>query len=75
MVIKHGKSRDQIAARLRDATIGGDCLCFEMEAAGLINNFPCMVIRGISDYADSHKNDAWQNYAAPTTAVFARGLL
>ena len=33
-------------------------LCFEMEAAGLMNNFPCVVIRGICDYLDSHKNDA-----------------
>ncbi|KAF3098322.1 hypothetical protein TWF706_006765 [Orbilia oligospora] len=35
-------------------------LCFEMEAAGLINIFPCLVIRGICDYADSHKNKIWQ---------------
>ncbi|KAK2608978.1 hypothetical protein QQS21_002458 [Conoideocrella luteorostrata] len=31
-------------------------LCFEMEAAGLMNNFPCLVIRGICDYSDSHQN-------------------
>jgi nucleoside phosphorylase len=31
-------------------------LCFEMEAAGLMNQFPCLVIRGICDYSDSHKN-------------------
>ena len=35
-----------------------DILCFEMEAAGLMNNFPCVAIRGICDYSDSHKNDA-----------------
>ena len=23
-----------------------------MEASGLMNNFPCLVIRGVSDYAD-----------------------
>lgn len=28
-------------------------LCFEMEAAGLMNHFPCLVIRGICDYSDS----------------------
>ena len=28
----------------------------KMEAAGLMNEFPCIVIHGISDYADSHKN-------------------
>lgn len=46
-----------------------------MEAAGLMNNFPCLVIRGISDYADSHKNDSWQDYAALAAAAFARCLL
>ena len=43
-----------------------DALCFEMEAAGLMNDFPCVMIRGICDYSDSHKNDAWQGYAAVT---------
>ncbi|KAF9879246.1 g-protein beta wd-40 repeats containing [Colletotrichum karsti] len=52
-----------------------DVLCFEMEAAGLMTGFPCIVIRGISDYADSHKNDAWQGYAAATAAAFAKELL
>lgn len=49
-------------------------LCFEMEAAGL-DNFPCLVIRGISDYADTHKNDDWHAYAASTAAAYAKGLL
>ena len=48
---------------------------FEMEAAGLMNNFPCLVIRGICDYADSHKNDRWQPYAAATAAAYAKNLL
>ncbi|KAK5177844.1 hypothetical protein LTR44_009609 [Exophiala sp. CCFEE 6388] len=47
-------------------------LCVEMEAAGLMNNFPCLVIRGICDYADSHKNDTWHRYAAATAAAFAK---
>src|SRR5580692_6185251 len=50
-------------------------ICLEMEAAGLMNNFPCVVIRGISDYADSHKNDQWQPYAATTAAACAKELL
>jgi nucleoside phosphorylase len=52
-----------------------DILCFEMEAAGLVDDFPCLVIRGISDYADSHKNDMWRNYAAATAAAYAKELL
>jgi nucleoside phosphorylase len=46
-----------------------------MEAAGLMNSFPCLVIRGICDYADSHKNDRWQRYAAATAAAYAKEFL
>jgi nucleoside phosphorylase len=50
-------------------------LCFEMEAAGLMDQFPCVVIRGICDYSDTHKNDRWQGYAAATAAAYAKELL
>jgi hypothetical protein len=46
-----------------------------MEAAGLINAFPCLVIRGICDYGDSHKIDFWQRYAATVAAAFAKECL
>jgi hypothetical protein len=46
-----------------------------MEAAGLMDNFPCLVIRGIHNYADSHKNERWQPYAAATAAAYAKELL
>ena len=46
-----------------------------MEAAGLMNNFPCLVVSGISDYADSHKSYVWQRYAALTSAAYAKELL
>ncbi|KAF3235111.1 hypothetical protein TWF192_001077 [Orbilia oligospora] len=46
-----------------------------MEAAGLINVFPCLVIRGICDYADSHKNKIWQPHAVIVAAAFAKELL
>lgn len=52
-----------------------DVVCFEMEAAGVMQEYPCVVVRGICDYADSHKNKGWQNYAAATAAACARGLL
>ena len=42
-LLKDGVTRDRIAQDL-----GENCLCFEMEAAGLMNNFPCLVIKGIS---------------------------
>ncbi|KAM0455811.1 hypothetical protein ACHAPV_002901 [Trichoderma viride] len=69
-VIKDAILRDQINGNLNDHV-----LCVEMEAAGLMDNFPCLVIRGICDYADSHKNDDWQGYAAATAAAFAKELL
>jgi nucleoside phosphorylase len=52
-----------------------DVLCFEMEAAGLMNHFPCLVIWGICDYLDSHKNKEWQGYAAMAAAAYAKDLL
>jgi nucleoside phosphorylase len=52
-----------------------DIICFEMEAAGVMHEYPCVVVRGICDYADSHKNKGWQHYAAATAAAYAKGLL
>ncbi|KAK8108443.1 purine and uridine phosphorylase [Apiospora sp. TS-2023a] len=69
-VIKNAKLRDQLSKDL-----GGNILCVEMEAAGLMDNFPCIVIRGICDYTDSHKNDAWQEHAAAVAAAFAKEYL
>jgi nucleoside phosphorylase len=67
--------KDVIIRDLLLRLTGEKCICFEMEAAGLMNNFPCLVIRGICDYADSHKNDQWQKYAAATVAAYAKELL
>ena len=50
-------------------------LCFEMEAAGLMNQFKYLVVRGICDYSDSHKNDTWQGYAAMAAAAYTKQLL
>ncbi|KAH7401711.1 nucleoside phosphorylase domain-containing protein [Phaeosphaeria sp. MPI-PUGE-AT-0046c] len=68
-VIKSASERDRVSAEL------GGVLCFEMEAAGLMNSFPCLVVRGICDYADSHKNKQWQAYAAATASAWAKELL
>ncbi|KAL4944592.1 hypothetical protein BDV06DRAFT_81748 [Aspergillus oleicola] len=69
-VIKDAVARDKYA---NDPEL--HMLCFEMEAAGLMNNLPCLVIRGVCDYSDSHKNDDWHKYAALTAAAYARELL
>ncbi len=68
-VMKDAKTRDRYSQEL------GGILCFEMEAAGLMNTFPCLVIRGICDYSDSHKNKIWQPYAASAAAAVAKDLL
>lgn len=63
-------------ALLRDTlTEQEDILCFETEAAGLVESFPCVVIRGICDYSDSHHNESWQGYAAMSAAAYAKDLL
>ena len=50
-------------------------ICFEMEGAGVIHEHPALVIRGICDYSDSHRNKKWQKYAAATAAAYAKELL
>ncbi|EXJ63384.1 uncharacterized protein A1O5_11433 [Cladophialophora psammophila CBS 110553] len=51
------------------------CETCGLEAAGLMHGFQCVVIRGIADYADSHKNDDWHAYAAAVAAGCAKELL
>lgn len=68
LVMKNAAVRDA----LRD-DLG--VMCIEMEAAGLQDTFPCLVIRGICDYADSFKNDVWHRYAATTAAAYAKEFL
>ncbi|KAK2613020.1 hypothetical protein QQS21_000949 [Conoideocrella luteorostrata] len=67
-LMKHALVRDKLATE-------EGILCFEMEAAGLMNHFPCLIIRGICDYSDSHKSKEWQGYAAMAAAAYAKDLL
>ncbi|KAL4972651.1 nucleoside phosphorylase [Aspergillus desertorum] len=67
-LMKDARKRDEIARKR-------GILCFELEAAGLVAEFPCVVIRGISNYADSHKNDEWRGYAAMAAAAYGKDLL
>ncbi|KAL4885664.1 hypothetical protein BJY04DRAFT_205379 [Aspergillus karnatakaensis] len=68
-VMKDAIARDRLSSEL------GGVLCFEMEAAGMMNNLPCLVIRGISDYSDSHKNSSWQPFAAAAASACAKEIL
>ncbi|KNG91704.1 hypothetical protein ANOM_000252 [Aspergillus nomiae NRRL 13137] len=67
-VMKDAITRDLISRDL-------DVLCFEMEAAGLMDEIPTLVIRGICDYCDTHKQKEWQGYAALTAAAYTKELL
>ncbi|GFF63247.1 hypothetical protein IFM51744_11107 [Aspergillus udagawae] len=67
-VMKDSELRDRLAQQ-------HGMLCFEMEAAGLMDELPTLVIRGICDYCDSHKNKKWQGYAALAAAAYAKAFL
>ncbi|KAH6972231.1 nucleoside phosphorylase domain-containing protein [Ilyonectria sp. MPI-CAGE-AT-0026] len=67
-VMKSGKDRDRIAA-------AHNLIAFEMEGAGIWEEIPCIVVKGVCDYADSHKNKKWQDFAAATAASVARAIL
>ncbi|EXL98112.1 hypothetical protein FOIG_09673 [Fusarium odoratissimum NRRL 54006] len=68
VVMKSGEDRDRIA------TAEG-IIAFEMEGAGVWDSFPCIIIKGGCDYADSHKSKVWQRYAAATAAACAKAFL
>ncbi|KAG9757454.1 purine and uridine phosphorylase, partial [Aureobasidium melanogenum] len=68
MVMKSGEHRDAIARE-------NNIIAFEMEGSGVWDNLPCIVIKGVCDYADSHKNKKWQDYAAATAASAAKAFL
>jgi nucleoside phosphorylase len=67
-VMRHGLTREKLRQER-------GIICFEMEAAGLMDNFPCLVIRGICNYSDTHTHKNWQPYAAATAAAYAKELL
>ncbi|KAK6509695.1 hypothetical protein TWF481_004426 [Arthrobotrys musiformis] len=69
-VIKNAGEREAIRQRYR-------AKCVEMEAAGVLKaiSVRCLVIRGICDYSDTHKNKGWQGYAALAAAAYAKELL
>ncbi|KAK6508725.1 hypothetical protein TWF506_010803 [Arthrobotrys conoides] len=69
LVIKNPQDRD-LLCRGHD-----DAICYEMESAGIMDEIPCLVIRGISDYADSHKQDTWHCYAAAVAASYGKAIL
>ncbi|VUC29466.1 unnamed protein product [Clonostachys rosea] len=68
-VIKNTQDRNMLSRGYQDA------ICYEMEAAGIVDEIPCLVIRGICDYADTHKQDGWHYYAAAVAAAYCKAIL
>jgi len=66
--MKSGEDRDQIAAK-------ENVIAFDMEGAGVWDILPCLIIKGVCDYADSHKDKRWQNYAAVSAAACMKAFL
>ncbi|OJI81721.1 hypothetical protein ABZX51_001994 [Aspergillus tubingensis] len=68
--MESGKQRDELAQR--EGIIG-----LEIEGTGAYTSsfFPSLVIKGVCDYADSHKNEVWQDYAAATAAACTKAFL
>ncbi|KAJ5560391.1 hypothetical protein N7513_002790 [Penicillium frequentans] len=67
-VVKSGEDRDRIAK-------SHGVIAFEMEGAGIWDELPCIVVKAVCDYADSHKNKIWQDFAAATAASVTKALL
>ncbi|KAI4850718.1 purine and uridine phosphorylase [Aureobasidium sp. EXF-8845] len=67
-VMKSGEHRDIMADE-------NNIIAFEMEGAGVWEVLPCVIIKGVCDYADSHKNKKWQDYAAATAASGTKAFL
>ncbi|KAM0489493.1 hypothetical protein ACHAP8_012518 [Fusarium lateritium] len=68
-VIKNPEDRDRLRRGNKQA------ICYEMEAAGIMDQIPCLVIRGICDYSDTHKSDEWHHYAAAVAAAYGGAIL
>jgi nucleoside phosphorylase len=67
-VMKSGEDRDRISKQ-------EGVIAFEMEGAGAWEEVPCIVVKGLCDYADCHKNKKWQNFAAATAASASKAIL
>ncbi|RSL39016.1 hypothetical protein CEP53_014386 [Fusarium sp. AF-6] len=66
-VIKSAVNRDRL---LTEAGV----IAIEMEGAGG-DEKPCIIAKGVCDYADSHKHKAWHNVAAATSASTCKAIL
>ncbi|MGH1406662.1 MAG: phosphorylase [Rhodomicrobiaceae bacterium] len=72
-LLKHAEFRDKLHLNYKT-------IAYEMEGAGVAiaaasSGIDYLMVRGICDYADENKDDAWQTYASVCAAAFARAIL
>ncbi|CAI0644717.1 unnamed protein product [Colletotrichum noveboracense] len=67
-VMKSGEHRDMMAQQ-------HGIIAFEMEGAGVWDEIPCIIVKSVCDYADSHKNKNWQGFAAVAAASTTKAVL
>ncbi|PYH42237.1 purine and uridine phosphorylase [Aspergillus saccharolyticus JOP 1030-1] len=68
-VVSNLQDRDRLRRGFDEA------ICFDTSAAGVVDEIPCLVIRGTCDYADTHKQDGWHRYAAAVAAAYCKAIL
>lgn len=69
MIMRDAKVRDNLATNHK-------VIAFDMEAAGIWGLSPhVVVIKGVSDYGDSHKTKQWQPLAAAHAACTAKAFI
>ena len=73
LVIKSAEHRKKIREK-------HGVIAVEMEGSGIADaawshRAGYLVIRGICDYADGHKNDYWQKYASLVAAAYCKAIL
>jgi hypothetical protein len=67
-VMRSGQDRD-------DLSRSDSIIALEMETVGVWDVLPCVGIKGVCDYSDSHKNKLWQGYAAANAAACTKAFL
>jgi nucleoside phosphorylase len=67
-VVASGTLRDRLARK-------EGVVAFETEAAGIWEDFPCVVIKGVFNHADGRGQGEFQQYAAATAASCAKSFL
>ena len=67
-VMKSGEDRDRIAEN-------EGIIALEIEGAGVWEGVPSIVVKGVCDYADCHKNKEWQNFVVAVAASARKAIL